>query len=427
MSVIQGEPPFTRSQVTAEIDRIFGSPYFCDSPILQKLLTYLVEQSLDGNAGNIKEYSIGTEVFQRGPGFDPRMDSIVRVQVSVLRKKLAAYYEGPGSRDELRIEVPRGHYATQFITRSAMVDVEVPHVEEVSRTQPKRRTIEPWLAVAGVIAGMALVWGMDRLPMNAPQPAKVAPGSEWRDHPLWAGFVGPEAKTRLVIGAPLMVGLGGGLIVRDTAVNRPEDLQASAKLNRLAQESGRKAIPEEIYTGLGEAAGISLIDRFFHASGQDVPLIRNRLTTWHDLSTSNVIFLSSVRFRTLGQELKRPSEFEFVPVTGSTSAVRNLRPQKGEESLYAPTMVEGGSGLDYALVTVWPGTARGKRIMMVGGSHTWGTEGAAVYITDPEALRDLRKKLKRSDAAETLQILLKVEVKDAQVVSTDYVTHHWER
>jgi len=230
-----------------------------------------------------------------------------------------------------------------------------------------------------------------------------------------------------VIGAPLMVGLGGGLIVRDTAVNRPEDLQASAKLNRLAQESGRKAIPEEIYTGLGEAAGISLIDRFFHASGQDVPLIRNRLTTWHDLSTSNVIFLSSVRFRTLGQELKRPSEFEFVPITGSTSAVRNLRPQKGEESLYAPTMVEGGSGLDYALVTVWPGTARGKRIMMVGGSHTWGTEGAAVYITDPEALRDLRKKLKRSDAAETLQILLKVEVKDAQVVSTDYVTHHWER
>ena len=156
-------------------------------------------------------------------------------------------------------------------------------------------------------------------------------------------------------------------------------------------------------------------------------MIRNRLTTWHDLSTSNVIFLSSVRFRTLGQELKRPSEFEFVPVTGSTSAVRNLRPQKGEESLYAPTMVEGGSGLDYALVTVWPGTARGKRIMMVGGSHTWGTEGAAVYITDPEALRDLRKKLKRSDAAETLQILLKVEVKDAQVVSTDYVTHHWER
>jgi len=240
-------------------------------------------------------------------------------------------------------------------------------------------------------------------------------------------FVGPEANTRLVIGAPLMVGLGGGLIVRDTAVNRPEDLQASAKLNRLAQESGRKAIPEEIYTGLGEAAGISLIDRFFHASGQDVSLIRNRLTTWHDLSTSNVIFLSSARFRTLGQELKRPSEFEFVPVTGSTSAVRNLRPQKGEESSYAPTMVEGGSGLDYALVTVWPGTARGKRIMMVGGSHTWGTEGAAVYITDPEALRELRKKLKPSDAAETLQILLKVEVKDAQVVSTDYVTHHWER
>jgi len=306
-------------------------------------------------------------------------------------------------------------------------EAQPPVVEEVPRSQAKPKQLHVWMAGAAVFAGMALVWGMDRLPSNAPSTAKVAASSEWRDHPLWAGFVGPKTNNKLVIRTPLMMRLNRGLIVRDTEVNRPEDVQASAKLNRLAQENGRKAIPEEVYTGLGEAAGISLMDRFFHASGQDVPLIRNRLTTWHDLSTSNVIFLSSVRFRTLGQELQRPSEFEFVPVTGSTSAVRNLRPQNGEQSLYTPSMVEAGTGLDYALVTVWPGTARGKRIMTVGGSHTWGTEGAAVYITDPEALRELRKKLKQADGAETLQILLKVEVKDAQVVSTDYVTHHWER
>jgi hypothetical protein len=423
MSVVHGEPLATRSQVATEVGRIFGSTYFCDSPILQKLLTYLVEQTLEGNAGNIKEYSIGTEVFQRGPNFDPRLDSIVRVQVSVLRKKLAAYYEGSGRHDELRIEVPRGHYAAEFITQSAAVVA--PAAEAVSVAQVKRIPSSSWLPVAGLVVGMALVWALDRLSVNSPVPVKVAAGSEWRDHPLWAGFVGPQANTRLVIGVPLVVGLGGGLIVRDTAVNRPEDVPASGNLNRLTKESGRKATPEEVYTGLGEAAGISRIDRFFHASGQDVPLIRNRLTTWHDLSTSNVIFLSSFRFRTLGQELARPVEFEFVPLTGSTSAVRNLRPKKGESALYAPSMVEGGTGLDYALVTVWPGTAHGRRIMMVGGSHTWGTEGAAVYITDPEALRDLRKKLKPADAAETLQILLRVEVKDAQVVSTEYVTHHW--
>jgi len=51
--VIQGGPPVNRSQVTAQIGRIFGSPYFCDSPTLQKLLTYLVEQALEGHEVHI--------------------------------------------------------------------------------------------------------------------------------------------------------------------------------------------------------------------------------------------------------------------------------------------------------------------------------------------------------------------------------------
>ena len=156
-------------------------------------------------------------------------------------------------------------------------------------------------------------------------------------------------------------------------------------------------------------------------------MIRNRLTKWQDLTDGNVIFLSSLRFRTLGQQLQRLSDFECVATSGVGTSVRNLRPHPGEQSMYQVSL-PNDTGFDYALVRVWPGTLAGRYIMAVGGSHTWGTEGAVVYITDAASLRELRTKLANPVQGSTgLQILLRVQVKDAQVVSASYVTHHWMR
>ena len=55
-----------------------------------------------------------------------------------------------------------------------------------------------------------------------------------------------------------------------------------------------------------------------------------------------------------------------------------------------------------------------------------GHRGAVEYITDGPSLRELRDKIGSGGGSKAqLQILLKVEVKDSQVVSTDYITHHW--
>jgi hypothetical protein len=431
MSNSTSESSVSSSEVTVQTSRILSSSVFCESPTLQRLFTYLVDQALDGHVGNLKEYSIGAEVFQRGAGFDPRTDSIVRVQMGVLRKKLAAYYEGPGKNDELMIEIPRGHYAPHFVPRIVQPTAPEILIEPIEPAPvAPRRPFSLWLVAAGIALGMAAVYAIDRSPVASPSPQKATVESEWRNHPLWAGFVGPNANTKLVIGAPMIVEFGLGLLIRDTSVNRPEDIEASERIRRFEQQNNVKGTSTELYTGLGEAAGISLLDRFFHASGQDLPLIRNRLTKWQDLTASNVIFLSSMRFRTLGQELKRPSEFEFVPVSPGGNVVRNLKPRNGEKEFYQVSMRDSGTGIDYALITVWPGTSPGRRIMAVGGSHTWGTEGAVMYITDPEALRELGRKVELPDnlpGPVTLQVLLKIEMKDAQVISTDYITHHWIR
>jgi hypothetical protein len=75
----------------AELKSVLDSPTFIRAPKLAQLLSYLCERLFAGKASQIKEYSIGVEVFQRGEKFDQNSDSIVRVEANRLRKRLAEY------------------------------------------------------------------------------------------------------------------------------------------------------------------------------------------------------------------------------------------------------------------------------------------------------------------------------------------------
>ena len=73
-----------------------------------------VERSLEGRAGDLKEFVIGVEVFDRKDSYDPRVDPIVRVEARRLRSKLKAYYEGDGRNDPVIIEFVSGSYAPRI-------------------------------------------------------------------------------------------------------------------------------------------------------------------------------------------------------------------------------------------------------------------------------------------------------------------------
>lgn len=116
--------------VRAQLQRILAATAFRNAPILSRFLRYLVECHLDDAHAAPKEYSIGVDVFGRGAGFDPRVDTIVRVQARRLRKRLDRYYETEGTRDPLRIRVPTGHYRAEVSTRRTEVDA--PHAADTS-------------------------------------------------------------------------------------------------------------------------------------------------------------------------------------------------------------------------------------------------------------------------------------------------------
>jgi hypothetical protein len=216
------------------------------------------------------------------------------------------------------------------------------------------------------------------------------------------------------------------LIVRDNHIQAPDSPDTKARIAKLEDEFGTKILPADIYTGVGDAIAAYSIGGFFNQFAQPLPIESSRQARWADVVSGNLIIVASLRYYTLRQELSFPSEFQ---VDSENTHIKTLHPAPGEPEGYSSVFSSGESGVDYALISVWPGTAPDRRILTVGGFYTWGTAGAAHFITTPGTLQELAARLQKDsgkfDPAKGLQILIRVDVKDGQPIHEEYVAHRW--
>ena len=118
-------------EVKRELNAILQSPAFSHASRQAKLLEFLCNKVLLGEADQIKAATIAIEVFGRPWDFDEGKDAIVRVEAHRLRRKLAKYYESEGAKSPLRIVLAPGGYVPEFV-----------HTEE-SASERETSTSEP--------------------------------------------------------------------------------------------------------------------------------------------------------------------------------------------------------------------------------------------------------------------------------------------
>jgi serine/threonine-protein kinase len=147
------------------LEKVLASNCFAGSARLRELLARLSGAALDGSP-EPKEYEIGLEVFERPPSFDPRIDSIVRVQINRLRHKLREYYETEGAADPIRVELPKGGYRPVFREVSA-AHATAPVATPANRNRLRRAI--PLLAASALIV-IAAAWSLT--PRQVYQPAR---------------------------------------------------------------------------------------------------------------------------------------------------------------------------------------------------------------------------------------------------------------
>src|SRR5215204_7561488 len=95
-----------RSAVQNQLERVLSSAVFKKAERSSALLRFIVEQTLNGRADRLKEYTLGAEALGRGDSFDPRVDPVVRAEASRLRARLEQYYEMTGGSDPVLLTLP---------------------------------------------------------------------------------------------------------------------------------------------------------------------------------------------------------------------------------------------------------------------------------------------------------------------------------
>ena len=166
----------------AEAERILASKGFSSAGRLSRLLRYVVDKTLAGQADQLKEYAVGVEVFDRDSQYDPRLDSIVRVEAGRLRSRLDEYYNGEGANAPVRISLPRGGYVAHFEKRAGPPAGVIP-----ARPAPRSGWIT-WPLTLGLIAAVAamVVWlgGSTGTPAETGPPGVAVLAFSAADQPL---------------------------------------------------------------------------------------------------------------------------------------------------------------------------------------------------------------------------------------------------
>jgi len=125
--------------VREQLKRLLAHPLFTNSKRYPVLLAYTVEQTLLGNAGDLKERTIGVEAFGREPIYDVNLDPVVRTTAAEVRKRLIQYYYNSDHAGEVVIELPLGSYVPSFREPAAPHQSSKTAIGRGSRSRSARR------------------------------------------------------------------------------------------------------------------------------------------------------------------------------------------------------------------------------------------------------------------------------------------------
>jgi hypothetical protein len=364
--------------------RVASSRNFKSSPRLRDLLLYVAECAIRDAPEDATEQQIGMKVFGRHPGYNSSEDSIVRSHARLLRQKLTAYFETEGVDEELRIDVPKGHYLLVFTSRSKPAPVIVP--------RSKMEVLESHEAP------------------DAVSPASVHPSTKSRPWLLWLGL----GLVASALAAFAMVLLSGSRVNRSVATlwrpfltGDPPLLIYSNGIFVGDSKSGmRYATLQELqsppadghlidhYTGIGEVDGVYELTRLFDSAHATFILKRSHLVTWDEAKQRNLIFIGSPAENLAVQAL--PSNAEFTLFSSpEASGYHNNHPRPGELANYIRP--EHPLNRDYAIISFLPGMQSGKQIMWLSGLTTLGTQAAVEFASRPDGAAELMKAARGPD------------------------------
>ena len=380
-----------------ELRRVLGTRHFTNSPKKTRFLEFVAEQTFAGNGEKLNEYLIGVEVYERGVDFNPQRDPIVRVQAYEIRRLLKRYYDEEGKNGSIRMDLPSGHYIPVFLRHGDIETAveEIPPPSPASEPRPQSRT--PWV-VAAVFAMLCVVLLATLLYMLAHprNQASQAPPSALPDSLqwFWQPFLPPSAPPLITIpNHPLLRAAHDGDSTQTLATGHeiPKSSLPEFRDTIHFRELKRFVFVPSLtdFTSVGETLGVVNLCEMFSSAGQKCLVQQSRLVNLDEIKEDNAILLGGNQAWS-GRVFLNVEGFHF-----QSGVILNRNPQPNEQAVYKPEFdpVTNQLTRDYAVVLMLPNQTKEKRVLLIYGIYTQGSQAAIEFLTNPEHMTELKKTL----------------------------------
>jgi hypothetical protein len=399
----------------AQIERLTASKTFEGSDVHRRLLHYLADKSLAGEADRLKEYTIGLEAFGKPDTYDPKQDSIVRLQTGRLRQKLAVYYQTEGAGDPVLVNLPKGAFRLTF---DPAPELQAAHAAVDPRKRARILAIA--LAAVAVWAVVATVW----LARDHRRAAPVADAWSPELEALWQPFLQSNRATVVCLGTPLFVRFPNFGFFRDPKANDWQEIEKSDRIAAARRALDTKELlPSYAFTGAGEASAAFLLGRLLSTRKREMSITRSSILSWQQIADDDVIFLGPPKFN-----LQLEASALAQDIVVDSEGVRNRKPQAGEPAFLEDRIQPGrtSEGETHALITRTSGPSGAGELLVIAGNASADTLAAAEWLTQPWHARELAAKLRTpsGDIPRHFQVVLKVAFKQGIPVQSSYVYHH---
>lgn len=378
--------------VRAELERILASAEFKTSRRCRDFLEFVVDRALAGSSEELKERTIGIEVFGRSPAYLTSTDGIVRINASEVRKRLAIYYADPERCSECRITLPTGSYVPIF-SRPVRVHTNGAAESDLSCL--------PHPAVAGTVAVHYPAPAPVPLPGPSPQTHRKAwlltlaallalalLGARWMQTRSSRTIVDAFWQPMFQGNAPIMI-VSAYVPTYDAETNPP---------------NGQFTLMTDQYVGGGDLLAAVQISSMLVRLGHPFNIRLGADISLEDLRNTPTVMIgySSTQWKDVTKK------FRFFVDDSSSGMIRdNGKPTDWYPQHETP---DHHTEEDYAVISRAFDPETRSMLILVSGCMQYGTEGAAQLITNPELLAAAMHNAPPNWQKKNLQLVIRFDV-----------------
>ena len=438
--------------ILLELERILTSRPFRSSGRSKQFLSYVVRNSLDGHLENLKERTIGTEVFERDPNYATGDDPVVRVNAGEVRRRLEQYYYGAPTDTPVRIEIPLGSYIPEFhwtskgapeplsaqsppapatqapvepvpatFARSAEPeDSATPLASEprVARSRASSTFVQRhWMQAGLIVLSIACVtlWIQNRAMHRSFYPWQ----SEAAVSAFWSGVLDARPDTDVVMA-------DSSFTLVQIITRKSFSFQDYLSRSFISQLHTPDVNPEIgpaldlIATKhLGNTSDFRLAQRIVALDplGKNVHLYYARDYMPALVKQDNVILIGSSIANPWAELFESHMNFIAKSTSDTPTYIINRSPSAGEQAIYTPT-----DSLGYCTVAYLPNPDHNGSVLLLEGTGSEATEAAGDFLLSEEQLSTFQRLL-HADKFPYFEVLLKTSQVRGTPLSTTLVAY----